>query len=95
MSTGYSSRGSRFDLQHPQGGIHPSVTPVPGNPVLFCCPPRKPSTHIYTDKALINTEIHFFKSKLCGAREMAQGLRELVLAKDVVSCKGSQGNSLP
>lgn len=47
-------------MHHPQGGVHPSVTPVPGNLMLFFCPPRKPSTHIYTDKALINMEIHFF-----------------------------------
>lgn len=34
-STGYSSRGSRFDSLHPHGGSQPSVIPVLGNVMPF------------------------------------------------------------
>ena len=38
-SIGWSSRGPGFDSQHPYGGLHPSVAPVPGRlmpPSGFC-----------------------------------------------------------
>jgi hypothetical protein len=58
-SPGCSCRGPGFDSQHPQGCLQPSVTPIPGHPILssdlrgyqahiWCAYLMQTETHMHT-----------------------------------------------